>query len=273
MCAAANLRAIDPNHVRLVRNPGFGSYINFLKWARSTLRGSSQQHHVVSDRILELITATLDAVARGNGAETQFSTLVKLRNHLAHGGPFPPGEEAALTARAAQTCTEISSAIGRFLDNSRAQVSSGEDGLHRLTLAWPAGELCLWPFICADAAGNWCVYSGYVGNSPFYLRRDAHDVRVEGRGENLLLALSEALVARSDDQTLPDFIGGLRDDLEGFRDPDTEPYHHENEGVVNMLWMRATSGEPEERSDRCRLGQDDRREWDQEPGLWVPYTA
>ncbi|MGV9301434.1 hypothetical protein, partial [Amycolatopsis sp. NPDC003676] len=115
------------------------------------------------------------------------------------------------------------------------------------------------------------MLSSYTGSTPYYIRRDNHDVRVAGRSESLIMALNEACIPRADDRSLPNFMGELRDDLEGFRDPDSEPYHHEVAGVVNVLWVRATSDDPEERSDLFRLGDGDRKEWLNESGEWVSY--
>ncbi|MFE1594313.1 hypothetical protein [Nocardia sp. NPDC058705] len=274
MCAAAALRAADPNHVRLSRSPGFGGYISSLAWAQQQLRAVSTSHQPLNICVLEIIRAALEAVQAGNGQEQEFGTLKKLRDHIAHGGSIPEdiNRKQAWKARVQTAADALHVAITSFLTDAEYVTGITDEGLKHLELLWPQGNrLELWPFICADSSDNWCVFSSCTGNTPYYIRRDNHDVRVAGRSDNLIAALNESFVPRADDKSLPNFVGELRDDLEGFRDPDSEPYHHEVSGVVNMLWVRATSDDPEERSDLFRLGDGDRREWRDDHGNWVSY--
>ncbi|WP_328711478.1 hypothetical protein [Nocardia salmonicida] len=274
MCAAAALRAADPNHVRLNRSPGFGGYISALTWAQQQLRAVGASNQTLNVYVLKVIQGALEAVQSGNGKHQEFGTLKKLRDHIAHGGSIPEDKDLkqAWKVRVQTAADALSAAITSFLADSDDVTGVSDEGLKHLELVWPQGNrLELWPFVCADSSDNWCVFSSYTGGTPYYIRRDNHDVRVAGRSENLIVALNEAVVPRAEDKSLPNFVGELRDDLEGFRDPDTEPYHHEVSGVVNILWIRATSDDPEERSDLFRLGEGDRREWQDNFGNWVSY--
>lgn len=274
MCAAAMLREIDPNHVRMHRSFGFGSYIGYLKWSSSFLAAAAQTGREAAERVADLVNAVSEQVAQLGGRDRQFGSLTQLRNHIAHGGPIPEGPtETRWKSELTATNRAMSAAILRFISTSAVTITDAGENLDSLTLQWPGNSLCLWPFVCADKQGRWCVYSNFSGTKPIYIRRDVHEVRVEGRGEDLLIALTESLIPTAEDKTLAVFVGDLKSDIEGFRDSDSEPYHDELEGMVSLLWVRATSGDPEERVDHFRIGKDHRREWQESAGRWRPYSA
>lgn len=274
MCAAAGLRERDQYQVGLSRSPGFGTYIAFLKNAGSSLRGVAASGTPPYRRLSTLVDATLSAIQDGSGKSAQFGTIERLRNHVFHGGLLPDGDDGERLTSLVRAATEaISIAVREFLGDAVDETSPGDGGLDDVRLRWPDASLSLWPFICADGGGGWCLFASFVGATPAYVRRDQRQVRIDGRGERLILTLNESMVPKSEDRTFPDFVGELRADLAGFRDPDHEPHHHEVDGVVNLMWVRATSTGTEERSDSFRIGHAEQREWEAEPGHWMPYPT
>ncbi|GAA4383912.1 hypothetical protein GCM10023088_51590 [Actinomadura verrucosospora] len=271
MCTAAALRNRDPDQVRLGRSPGYGAYVSYLRTALSILQIPDRSDRAGVERVVRLIESALHVVLDGSG-EAGVPGLEQLRNHVFHGGAIPDGPNGeAWTVRARTAVAETSRAIMEFLSNATTVISAGEAGLDRVELQWTDSRLHLWPFVCADKLGNWCIFSNFTGRLPVYVRRGQQSVRVDGRGEKLMYALYESMVPKLEDRTLPDFIGDLRADLNGFRDRDHELHHDERGGIVNIIWVRATGTGTEERSDNFRIGYGEQREWEEESGRWIPY--
>ncbi|MFJ6673279.1 NACHT domain-containing protein [Actinosynnema sp. NPDC091369] len=272
MCAAAALREMDPDQVRLSRSPGFGAFLSFLKRASSLLRSSTQSD---GDATAQLVDSVLAAVQARDGRDPDFGTLVKLRNHVFHGGPVPAGHHGDdLAQRVGATTEVVSDLIRGFLDGASVSTVSDGSGLDQVELRWSAKRLSLWPFVCSDETGSWCVFSTFSRLTPTYIRASQRDVRVEGYGERLVVALSAAMVPASEDRTFPDFVNELRADLDGFRDRDHQPHHDELDGEISMMWVRALSTGSEFRYDRFRLGEGEQRQWwSPESERWVSYPG
>ncbi|MCO1578075.1 hypothetical protein M8C13_20180 [Crossiella sp. SN42] len=272
MCAAAVLRERDPDNVALGRTMGFGGLLAYLGKA-ARLMGNLAQGSRVAGQVVCLIAALKAALAPGI-ASNEFGTIEQLRNHIYHGNPVPSGTGGTeLRTWVANAAAAASAAIRSFLDRSKVVVTAAEGGLDRVELRWLASRLDLWPFICADSSGNWCLFSSFARRLPTYACPGQRETRRQANGERLIVDLHRSMLPRAADSKFVDFIEDLRTDLEGFRDLDHQPHHDENDGVINMVWMRATGVGTEQRSDCFRIGANEERQWrDDGTGAWVPYT-
>ncbi|PRY31700.1 hypothetical protein [Umezawaea tangerina] len=273
MCSAAAVQSLDPGKVKLSRSPGFGSFQAFLKSTGPFLRGSAQRDAIGSTS--DLIDAVLGEVRAGNGKDPQFGTLEKLRNHLFHGNPLPSGDAGRKVAqRVKNTMSAMSILIREYLSGAVASVAPGEESLKRLELHWDNARMKLWPFICVDDDGRLCVFSTFGSTVPAYLRSSPDEVRIDGRGEELTLALARSMQHATLGTMFADFVNDLRADLEGFREQDHPVHHYEEDAEVTVYWNLATgvgSG-ADERTDMFRLGNGDQRQWkNRESDDWVPY--
>lgn len=269
MCAAAALRETDPYQVELSRCPGFGGYQAFLHRAVSLLRRSSGMAATVAD----LAEGVLASVGAFNGKDAQFGTLEKLRNHLFHVGLMPSGSATRVLRTHVESVVQSSSTVIRqFLGDAVVEVTPDESELNVVTFAWRAGRLTTWPFICMDNSGKLCVFSQFNSLAPSYFRSGSQEVSFKGRGDELIIALNDSMIAIAKDKNFPYFIGDIRRDLEGFRDPDHAVHYYELDGAVTMVWSRAVSSGVEQRDDRFRIGHGEQRQWlDPEKDKWRPY--
>jgi hypothetical protein len=274
MCAAAALRERDPDDVGLGRTMGFGSLLAYLSRASGLLHSTAQGGAIIAVKVTTLISAIKTSLAPGS-AHRQFGTIEQLRNQIFHGTPVPNGSDGeALRIWVADAATAASAAIQGFLDQSATVVTEEDGDLDRVELQWPTSRLDLWPFVCADSSGNWCLFSSFARRLPAYVRPGQQETRQDAHGERLIIDLHQSMVPRTSDSKFVDFIEDLRADLEGFRDLDHQPHHHENDGVVSVVWIRATGAGngTEERSDCFRVGPNEERQWLDDSGRWLPYT-
>jgi hypothetical protein len=273
LCAAAAMYDRDPLQVNIGRTPGFGGYLAYLKNAHSLLETTPGSQHA---SMVKLIHQTLDIVRAYRSGSPEFATLEKLRNHASHGGPIPAGPiRDELTRQVQEALSSIGCALHTFLDGATADVATEapEQSFRRLTLRWPDRRLDLWPFICADDLGRWCLYAQFTARQPVYLRPGRSDVRVPGRDEDLITALNDARTTRHEDAEFAAFVDGLRTDLAGFRDPDYELHHYESGGVVTFFWMQRREAGVEERVDSFRIGPGEERQWLADSDVWLRYPA
>jgi hypothetical protein len=271
MCAAAVLRERDPDNVALGRTMGFGSLQAFLSRASGLLRSTTQGGTVVTQAVT-LIAALKTALAPGD-ARHEFGTIEQLRNHIFHGNPVPNGPDGdALRIWVTGAAAAASAAIRQFLSQSIVVVTEEEGTFDRVELHWSKSRLDLWPFVCADSFGNWCLFSSFARRLPVYACPGQQGTRRDARSERLIVDLHRSMTPRALDSRFVDFIEDLRTDLEGFRDRDHQPHHHENDGLVSVVWIRATGAGVEERADCFRISTNEERQWRNESGVWVPYT-
>ncbi|MEV0066651.1 hypothetical protein [Amycolatopsis sp. NPDC050768] len=270
MCAAAKIRELDPDHVRLHRSPGFGTFLAYLSAALGFLRGTAQASADPVDELIEAVLAEIDQIS---GKDPQFGTLKKLRDHLFHGNPLPTGDaRQATTERVRRTMQNLSSLIRGYLAGAELRTVADESGMHQLELRWPRRHLGTWPFICLDEAGRMCVLTSFTGTAPAYLRADHSEVRVETCGDDLMIALNRSLRAQNEDRTFRGFVDDLRADLDGFRDLDHALHPYDKDAEVTVYWHQALSTGAEPRTDRFRIGDSDQRLWrDDQTSTWLPY--
>ncbi|MDQ7809381.1 hypothetical protein Q5425_37125 [Amycolatopsis sp. A133] len=269
LCAAAALREMDPYQVELSRCPGFGGYQAFLHRAISLLRRSDE----VAAAAVDLAEGALASVKAFSGKDTAFGTFEKLRNHLFHVGLMPSGSAAgALRTHVESVVQSSSTVIRRFLGDAVVEVTPDDSELNVVTFAWKSSRLTTWPFICMDNSGKLCIFSQFNSLAPSYFRSGQQEVSLKGRSDELIIALNDSMIAIAKDKNFPYFIGDIRRDLEGFRDPDHAVHYYELDGAVTMVWSRAVSSGVERRDDRFRIGHGEQRQWwDPEKNKWRPY--
>lgn len=272
MCAAALPRERDPDSVALGRTMGLGTLLAYLNRVSGLLHSTVQGGSTIAAQVAALITALKTALAPGN-ARHEFGTIEQLRNHIFHGSPVPNGPDGeALRIWVASAVAAASGAIREFLGESTVLITAEEGGLNRVELRWLSSRLDLWPFVCADNSSNWCLFSSFARRLPVYVRPGQRETRRDAHGEGLIIDLHRSMMPKTSDSKFVDFIEDLRTDLEGFRDRDHQPHHHENDGVISVAWIRATGAGAEERSDCFRISTNEERQWRDESGAWLPYT-
>ncbi|WBB83625.1 hypothetical protein O7542_19960 [Micromonospora sp. WMMC264] len=272
LCVAGCLRQNDREAVNLGRAPGFGSWTSYLR------RFLSLAPNLPSTPAVRIVTS---AVSRVLGAldsrwpnDSGLTSLLKLRNHLSHGGPVPhEPDRSALARHVKRVISEVTEAVHTMLaDAEMMQGTRTGDSMFGVTLAWPDGCLPLWPFVLSDNAGSWCLLAQFTGLQPVYIRPGEYaPVRFNLADEELVHAIGQSIEAKNGDRAFAAFISDVRADLAGFRDPDFDPYHDEIAGGVAFFWKRATSEGTEDRIDGFRLGPDEARQW-KDGTQWQPYS-
>ncbi|MGB2570071.1 NACHT domain-containing protein [Micromonospora citrea] len=273
LCAAATLHDRDPHQVNVGRAPGFGGYLAYLKTAHSLLGSTPGTQHPT---LVELLRQTLTTVRAYRSGSPEFATLEQLRNHASHGGPIPTGQTRdELTKQVEEVLDAVNTAVRTFLADAAVDVlgEPTERAFRPVTLRWPNRHLALWPFICVDDFGRWCLYAQYTSHHPVYIRPGRSDVRVPGRDEDLVTALNDARTAKPEDTVFAAFVESLRNDLAGFRDPDYELHHYESGGVVSFFWMKRRESGVEERVDSFRIGPGEERQWLADGNVWLRYSS
>ncbi|GLW91103.1 NACHT domain-containing protein [Actinokineospora globicatena] len=269
LCAAAALREQDPYQVQLSRAPGFGTYQAFLSKARSILHKSGYTDFAA---VIRLVDEVFAAITGFNGRDPRFGSLTRLRNELAHAQVMPTGADlAALRDSVLAVAKQISAAIRGFLTGAEIVTRPGDADLGAVDFAWADRRLSMWPFLCADRSGRLCVFAQFNSTAPTYLRAGSADVTVKGGGDELIIDLT-AVMRPLDNDRFGHFVADIQLDLAGFRDADHACHHYEVDGMVAILWFRATSEGTEARTDQFRLGDGEQRQWlNPGTGEWCPY--
>jgi hypothetical protein len=255
------------------RSPGLGEWIVYLRRARQQLEAGKEGP---ASPVGQAVSRVLDLYDQGvPGAPHGLRNVKRLRDHISHGGPLPTGRNELATMD--DLVQAISETIVECLAGAvlRVTESGAGPGERRPSFVWGDNEVCLWPFMYVTDDDAWHVFSRCGEAKPTYLAFGGSRVSAPVSDEVVLTALTPLLKPRAarDAATLKDFIRDVGEDLRGFADDDCEPLYSEHGQGFEYYWDKATGEGTQPRLDYFRLGRDNMREWCDESGTWVPYSA
>lgn len=266
LLAAYNNRV--PLKIKLSATPGVGKMLseiaNAKKWAGSTdLAVSSLTRFSTS--FLSLFSTNIY-----NG-----DTFKKIRNDFSHGLPLPLQDVDA--KKVCDAVKDFSAIVWECLELELSKFSYQVE--NSSILAYFGNDMQplspVWDFNVADQVVG--VYSNFGTDGVCYL------CPVVGIYKNIFQDNTSAFVAQFLNKT-PDeiyygiFVCDLTKDISSFSEDNSPPYCDFGEddyaGSIFLTWVMPTSDRSETRTDRFRIGQDNRYEWyDPAENVWVPYSA